>query len=144
MLTTHADYQKIAKFRQTHPTVDVPGDGFFTNLTADQLQKIIDQTLASLKTRRYITGGNNAACTAAGTLLKQAGSADTKNTVWVTWGLHQDTATTARGGGSTATRHFTVRDPAGGNEWHLYTDSNQQTIIEMSQSAAGVLKIANC
>lgn len=143
MLKTRPNYQKLAVFREQHPTVAAPGDGFFVNSTTEELQEIIDQTLASLKKKRTFTGGNAAARAAAEALLKQAGSADKIHTVWVTWGLHQDTWGAARGGAVTATRHFTAEDPAGGNDWHLYTDSGQNTIIEMSQTAGVFVQIAN-
>jgi hypothetical protein len=145
MLKTRASYQKLDVFRQQHPLVTVPGDGFFTTLSGEELQQIVDQTLTSLKKKRVITGGTVGARAAALALLKRAGSADTTNAVYVTWGLHQDTWGTARGGGGTitATRHFTVEDPGGGNDWHLYTDSSQQTILEMSQTAGVFLQISN-
>lgn len=146
MLKTRANYQKLAVFREAHPTVVVPGDGFFTNKTAAELQEIIDQTLTSLKKKRVISGGNGAARTAAETLLKWLGSADTTHNVYVRWGIHQDTWGVARGGGVIiSTQHFTVEDPAApaGNDWHLYIDSGEKTIIEMSQNAGVFLQIAN-
>lgn len=145
MLATHANYEKLAPFRQAHPLVVVPGDGFFTHQTKDELQEIVDQTVKSLKYKRELTGATAGVRTAAETVLKQAASADTGHTVTVTWGMHQDTQGPARGdsGGQTWLRHFTVRDPGGGNDWHLYCDDGMNTIMHLSQNAGVFVKVEN-
>jgi hypothetical protein len=145
MLKTRADYQKLATFRDAHPTVLVPGDGFFSTKTGAELQEIVDQTLTSLKKKREITGppGQGLAIAAAEALLKAAGSADTTHTVHVRWGIHQAVAGVARGGGVITMNHFSVEDPNGGNDWHLYVDKGESTIIELTQTATVVLRIGN-
>jgi hypothetical protein len=145
MLKTRPNYQKLASFRQAHPAVVVPGDGFFSNKTQAELQEIIDQTLTSLKKKREITGpvGQAAAIAAAEALLKAAGSADKAHTVYVRWGIHQAVAGVARGGGAITMNHFSVEDPGGGNDWHLYVDKGEATIIEMTQNPAVVMRIEN-
>ncbi len=143
MLKANANYQKLSAFRDAHPAVNVPGDGFFSNKTIEELQAIVDQTLVSLKKKREISGGNGALRLAAANLLKQAGSDDAANTVVVVWGIHQATAGAARGGGATTLYHFTVNDPAGLNDWHLYVDSGEKTIVEMSQGGGAFVQISN-
>jgi hypothetical protein len=145
MLATHANYQKLAPFRVAHPGVAVDGDGFFTAQTRDELQAIIDQTLTSLKKKRELTGARAGARTAANTMLRQAGTADTVNVVTVRWGMHQDNAGPARGssGATTWLRHFTVIDPAGGNDWHIYCDDAMNTIMYLSQNAGVFVKVDN-
>jgi len=146
MLATHANYQKLAPFKQAHPAVAVNGDGFFTHQTRDQLQAIIDQTLASLKSKRMLSGATAAVRTAAETMLKQAGSKDQNHVVTVTWGMHQDNQGPARGGGNNNTtwlRHFTVADPGGGNDWHVYCDDNMNTIMSLSQNAGVYVMVEN-
>lgn len=144
MLDTMTSYENLDAFRQAHPGVPVAGDGFFTHQTREQLQKIIDQTLTSLKKKRELTGPR-AAVAAADALLKQASSAQQHQQVMVRWGVHQPAATGARGGGvaTTPVQHFTVKDPAGGNDWHLTLDKNLQTILELSHSAGAVVRVAN-
>jgi hypothetical protein len=142
MLKTSANYQKLAQFRLAHPLVAVPGDGFFTNKTQSELQKIVDQTLDSLKKKREIQGGTRLLRDQAQALLKAAGSKQ-EDVVTVRWGIHQDTAGMARGGGASTFRHFTVVDPNGGNDWHLYADAGLKTIIEMSQAVGVGVQIAN-
>ena len=144
MLATHANYEKLAPFRLAHPMVVVPGDGFFTHQTREELQTIIDQTVKSLKTKRELTGATLPVRNAAMAMLKQAASSDTVNVVTVTWGMHQDQAGPARGtGGNTWLRHFTVADPGGGNDWHLYCDDGMNTVMYLSQNAGVFVKVDN-
>jgi hypothetical protein len=144
MLATHGNYERLTPFRVAHPTVAVNGDGFFTHQTRDELQAIIDQTLVSLKKKRVLTGGTAALRTAAMTVLRQAGSTDNVNVVTVTWGLHQGQYGPARGsGGATWLLHFTVTDPGGGNDWHLYVDDGLNTITSLSQGPGVFVMVDN-
>ncbi|GAA4604505.1 hypothetical protein BJY16_005032 [Actinoplanes octamycinicus] len=144
MLKTRTTYRSLESFRKAHPLVTVPGDGFFANKTEAELQQIVKQTLTSLKKKRVITGpkGQSVAVKAAEDLLKAAGPDDAR-TVYVRWDIHQAEAGVARGGGDITMNHFSVENPGGGNDWHLYVDKGEATIIAMSQDPAVILRIDN-
>jgi hypothetical protein len=142
MITTSANYQKIKQFNDAHPLVAAKGDGFFSNKTAAELQLIVDQTRASLKSKREITGGNAASRLAAKAVLDLAAK-DNVGVATVLWGIHQAEDFDARGDGVTSLKHFNIADPAGGSQWHLYVDRGEKTIMYMSQTAAALMHIAN-
>lgn len=146
MLVASAGYKKLADFQEAHPDVEVTGDGFFTLDTYKDLQKIIDQTATSLKSKRYLTSSVDELVKKAKDLLEKAGSKNVEK-VTVRWGLHQDEKMAARGGGNregdSSLLHFTVRDPGGGNDWHLYVGSSKETIIRMSQGRDSFVEVAN-
>jgi hypothetical protein len=143
MLLTELTYENLDEFNKEHD-FDCE-EGFFTHKTQAELQKIVDQTLDSLRHKREITGESKLA-EAALALLKKAGSADTKSQVWVRWGLHQLEEKDARGdsGGQTKLHHFTVTTLiTGENDWHFYVDKLMHTIMYMSRSRTELVKIEN-
>ncbi len=142
MLSTEIPYENIDEFNKEHNSTH--GDGFFIHQTQAELQKIVDQTLDSLRHKREFTGPAEL-CKAAEVLLKKAGSADKTSRVWVRWGLHQEQQKDARGdsGAWTKLNHFTVTTLSGDNDWHFYTDKAMNTLMYMSRSRTEIVKIEN-
>lgn len=173
MIITHANYEKLAVFREAHTALpagfvkdtqhpDGSRTTFFTHATAEDFQKVVDQTLISLSKKRHLevydldnTGpapvltladsddGTKAALEAAETALTKASSKSKDTKVTVVWGLHQSEYFPARGSGATGTQHFTVRVVGGGADWHFYVDTAFKTILWMSQSATRFIHVAN-
>ncbi|WP_230533816.1 hypothetical protein [Salinispora arenicola] len=141
------NYRKVDPFRQAHPGVEVQGDGFFDDVSKEQLQAIIDQTNNSLK-RRVLEFNDPDPARAdrykamAAALLKAADSRGEGPAIEVVWGIHQEVAAEARGGGRRAFKHFTVRDPSG-RQWHLYVDDRVRTITYLTPKRSVAVKVAN-
>ncbi|WP_027644780.1 hypothetical protein [Salinispora oceanensis] len=146
-LVFHKNYRKVGPFRQAHPGVEVQGDGFFDDVSKEQLQGIIDQTNNSLK-RRVLEFDDPDPARAdrykamAAALLKAADSRGEGPAIEVVWGIHQEVTAEARGGGRKAFKHFTVRDPSG-RQWHLYVDDRVRTITYLTPKRSVAVKVAN-
>src|SRR5438046_2599347 len=120
MLVTIHTYQSKNAFSQAHQHLVVDEDPF-TRKSQAELQLIIDNTLASLKKKRYISGGNGGSRSAAEALLRAAGSQNPAQ-VQVRWGLHQDEDMANRSGLDAKVLHFVLVEPNVGNEWPLYVE----------------------
>jgi exoribonuclease II len=155
MLLTEIPYEDLAEFNREHGSdYQAP---FFVHQTQAQLQKIVDQTLDSLRHKREIVG-DEAVCKAARVLLKKAASADKDAKIWVRWGMHQPQRGASRGMQDvplgdddeelrktlTQLHHFTVTTlVTGENDWHLYTDKAMHTVMYMSRGRTEIVKIEN-
>ncbi|NIL56726.1 hypothetical protein HCB18_07075 [Salinispora arenicola] len=140
----------MAPFRDAHPEVTVDGDGFFQDVDEAGIQQIIDQTVDTLGSKRYLKS-NQAAdaddekwCRRAAKLLHAADSRTEGHArPKVLWAIHQDVTGTARGGGDTKLYHFTVTDSKSQRTWHLYVDRRMNTVIELTPGRAVTVKVAN-
>lgn len=149
-LAFHRNYRKLDPFRQEHPEVEVPGDGFFADVTQEQLQKIIDQTNDILRKRRRLEFQQDKPDQvradkyegAAAALLKSADSRAEGATVEVVWGVHQEVTAEARSGGGQRTYwHFTVKTPDDRKQWHLYVDREMQSITYLTPKRGRFIKV---
>jgi len=147
MLLTELTYENLDEFNKDHSST-YTGE-FFVHQTQEQLQKIVDQTLDSLRHKREFVGDDDL-CKAARALLKNAASTEKTAQVRVRWGMHQKEDDYARGRNAvdnealTSLHHFTVTTLiTGENDWHLYTDKQMHTIMYMSRSRTESVKIDN-
>lgn len=144
-LVFNPNYNKLAVFRQEHQGVNVPGDGFFADVSRKDLQDIIDNTRNSLKKKRTLEPHGNANCATvaqAAALLKAADSRE-NGRITVVWGIHQDTVNQARGGGLKNYQHFTVLAADGVTNWHLYVDSQMKTITYLTPARGTEVRVEN-
>jgi hypothetical protein len=104
----------------------VVGNDFFTVMTAEEVQKVIDTTVQNLKKLDF--QGTQAA---AAKKVLQAAVSGSGTTVKVRWGVHQSVdrpdATTGK------CRHFTLM--ALPNDWHLYINTDGKQLAYMSDGA---------
>lgn len=151
-LAFHRNYRKLDPFQQEHPEVEVLGDGFFADVTEEQLRKIIDQTNDILRKKRRLEfqqdkrdqGRADRYEKAAAALLKSADSRAEGATVEVVWGVHQEVTAEARSGeGERTYWHFTVKTPDGKSQWHLYVDREMQSITYLTPKRGRFVKVVN-
>lgn len=143
MLRTEIPYENLDEFNKEHQSeYEAP---FFIHQTQAELQKIVDQTLDSIRHKRELVGDAEL-CKAAAAVLKKAGSSDKESLIWVRWGVHQEQRKDARGdsGGKTKLNHFTVTTLIDGeNDWHFFIDNLMHTIMYMSRDRENIVKIEN-
>lgn len=151
-LVFNKNYRKVTAFRDAHTEVVDDGDGFFADVTEEQLQKIVNQTNDILKKRRRLEfqqekhdqAKADKYEKAADALLKSADSRFEGATVEVVWGVHQEVTEKARSGGGERTYwHFTVKTPDGKNQWHLYVDRDMQSITYLTPKRGRFVKVVN-